>query len=411
MSDVVDVLVIGAGPAGSVAAAVVHQSGLSVRVVERDKFPRFVIGESLLPRCMEVFEQIDMLDVLKSQNFQEKFGAKFMRGDDVTDFRFADQFSTGWTWTWQVQRARFDQVLIQEVQRRGVPVDFETTVSSILIHQDETSITSVRNADGVESQIRARFIVDASGYGRVIPKLFKLDKPSQLDPRMSLFAHVKDLNRKHYDEPNRIIAIMYAPGVWTWLIPLSEGITSLGFVGPHGFFDGIPGGDNDKFHACVSGNDYLRRRFSGVPLVFEPKKLEAWSSSTERFYGAGFVLTGNVTEFLDPIFSSGVMFAAVSSQRASQLVVEKLRGNKVNWDRDYTNYVKQGVDTFRTFVVAWYDGTLEKIFFSRNSDPLVKGQICSVLAGYVWDEKNPFVRAHEKAVRQLARLISVRESP
>jgi hypothetical protein len=146
-------------------------------------------------------------------------------------------------------------------------------------------------------------------------------------------------------------------------------------------------------------------------LVFEPKKLEAWSSSTERFYGAGFVLTGNVTEFLDPIFSSGVMFAAVSSQRASQLVVEKLRGNKVNWDRDYTNYVKQGVDTFRTFVVAWYDGTLEKIFFSRNSDPLVKGQICSVLAGYVWDEKNPFVRAHEKAVRQLARLISVRESP
>jgi flavin-dependent dehydrogenase len=351
-----------------------------------------------------------MLDVLKAENFQEKFGAKFMRGGDVTDFRFADQFSAGWTWTWQVQRARFDQTLIQEIQRRGVLVEFESTVVSIEFQPNESSITTVRNAGGTESRIVARFIVDASGYGRVIPRLLKLDRPSQLDPRKALFAHVKDLIRDDYEEPNRIIAIMYAPGVWAWLIPLSEGVTSLGFVGQHEFFDRLPGNDQEKFQACIAGNDYLRKRFIDVPLVFAPKTLEAWSSSAEKFFGSGFVLTGNVTEFLDPIFSSGVMFATVSSQRAGQLVVEKLKGNEVNWDRDYTTFIKQGVDTFRTFVVAWYDGTLEKIFFSRNSDPLVKKQICSVLAGYVWDDNNPFVRAHEKAVRQLARLISVRES-
>jgi flavin-dependent dehydrogenase len=296
------------------------------------------------------------------------------------------------------------------VQQRGVQVDFETTVTAIEFFSDEHSVTTVVGKDGREDTIEARFVVDASGYGRVIPRLFKLDKPSSLDPRKSIFAHVKDIHRDSYDEPNRIIAVMYAPGVWTWIIPLAEGITSLGFVGGYEFFDSLPGDQTEKFEACIAGNAYLKKRFGGVPLVFEPKKLEAWSATTDKFYGNGFVLTGNVTEFLDPIFSSGVMFATVSSQRASQLVVRKLRGEVIDWETEYTTYIRQGVDTFRTFVMAWYDGTLEKIFFSRNQDPLVKRQICSVLAGYVWDQTNPFVRAHEKAVRQLARLITVREN-
>src|SRR3977135_1112416 len=111
MIDQVDVLVIGAGPAGSVAASMIHQAGYSVRVVEREKFPRFVIGESLLPRCMEVLEEAGLLDAVKAKKFQEKFGAKFMKGDDVSDFNFREQFTNGWSWTWQVPRAEFDDAL------------------------------------------------------------------------------------------------------------------------------------------------------------------------------------------------------------------------------------------------------------------------------------------------------------
>jgi len=164
---------------------------------------------------------------------------------------------------------------------------------------------------------------------------------------------------------------------------------------------------HEKFKTCIDGNAYLKKRFGDVSWVFEPRKLEAWSATTDKFYGPGFVLTGNVTEFLDPIFSSGVMFATVSSHLASKLVIRKLGGEVVDWDNDYTNFIRQGVDTFRTFVMAWYDGTLEKIFFSDKPLPLIKKQICSVLAGYVWDQKNPFVRAHEKAVKGLAKLIHV----
>jgi len=404
-----DVLIIGAGPAGSIAASLVNQAGLTVRVVERELFPRFVIGESMLPRCMEVLEDAQLLDAVKACNFQQKFGAKFLNGTSISDFNFTDQFTEGWTWTWQVTRADFDLALINEVQRKGVPVDFQTTVTGIEFFPDESSLTTVQHIDGSEEQIRARYIIDASGYGRVIPRLFKLDKPSNLDPRKAVFAHVEDRNRQKFDEPNRIIVVNYAPGVWVWIIPFATGVTSVGIVGNFDFFATIPGDTTEQFNALVQGHPYLRERFGDVPLVFSPRKLEAWSATTERFYGKGFVLTGNVTEFLDPIFSSGVMFATVSSQLAARAVIRKLKGEAIDWENDYTKPIQQGVDTFRSYVMAWYDGTLEKIFYAQNQDPLIKRQICSVLAGYVWDQENPYVSDHAGALKRLSKLIDVRE--
>jgi flavin-dependent dehydrogenase len=404
-----DVLVIGAGPAGSIAASVIHQAGFRVMVVEREKFPRFVIGESLLPRCMEVLMDAGLLEAVKAKNFQQKFGAKFLKGEAVSDFNFTEQFTQGWNWTWQVPRAEFDLTLAQEVQRKGVPVDFETTVTGIQFFENESSITTVERKDGSTETIRAKFIVDASGYGRVIPRLFNLDKPSNLDPRKAVFAHVRDTHRMDFEEPNRIIVVLYAPGTWVWIIPFSSGITSLGFVGSFDFFSSLPGELSQQYRTLIQGHPYLQKRFGDVEWVWEPRKLEAWSATTDKFYGPGYVLTGNVTEFLDPIFSSGVMFATVSSHLASKQVVRKLKGETVRWDEDYTKVIQQGVDTFRTYVMNWYDGTLEKIFFAKNPDPLIKRQICSVLAGYVWDQSNPYVREHERAVKRLARLIEVQE--
>ncbi len=407
-----DVLVIGAGPAGSVSAAMLHRAGFKVRVVEKEKFPRFVIGESLLPRCMEVLEDAGLLEAVKAMKFQEKFGAKFVMGNQVSDFNFADQYSKGWGWTWQVTRADFDLTLINTVSQWGVPVSFETAVTGIEIADDETSVTTVKPTNGEVSTIHARFIVDASGYGRVIPRMFNLDSPSNLPPRRAVFAHLEDPDRLQYDEPNRIIIISYSPGTWVWVIPFSSGITSVGFVGDPEFFDALPCQEADpaRLLACHFDNlidnlPFLNERFHGVRKIFEPRKLEGWSTKTHRFFGKGFVLTGNVTEFLDPVFSSGVMFATVSSHLASKLLIKKLRGESVDWQKEYSNELQPGVDTFKTYVMRWYDGTLEKIFYAPNQDPGIKRQICSVLAGYVWDKTNPYVRDHDAALTRLARLI------
>ncbi len=402
-----DVLVIGAGPAGSIAAAMIQKEGFSVRVVEKEKFPRFVIGESLLPRCMEVLEDAGLLETVKAKKFQEKFGAKFVRDGVIADYNFGDQFTKGWTWTWQVPRAEFDTTLIKAVEGRGVPVAFETTVTGIQFHEDESSTTTIQHKNGSIETIDARFIVDASGYGRVIPRLFNLDKPSSLSERKAVFAHVQDPNRMKFDEPNRITIVSYAPGTWVWIIPFSNGVTSMGFVGSHDFFNTIPGDLKAQFNELVNRHPYLKERFSNAEFVFEPRKLESWSATTDKFYGKGFVLTGNVTEFLDPIFSSGVMFATVSSHTASKLVVRQLRGEKIDWDKDYTKYIQQGVDTFRSYVTNWYDGTLEQIFYTTKQDPEIKRQICSVLAGYVWDQSNPYVKNHDTALKKLARMIQL----
>ncbi len=402
----VDVLVIGAGPSGTVAASIIHQAGYSVKIVEKLKFPRFVIGESLLPRSMEALEEAGFIEAIKAKGFQQKYGAKFVKGDRVCDFTFKEQYTPGWNWTWQVTRADFDKTLADTVEAMGVPVSYETTVTDIRFNGSD-SVTTVEDINGNKSEIAARFIVDGSGYGRVIPRLFNLEKNSNLQPRKALFAHTVDARRSMADEPNRITAVVHKPGTWIWIIPFSTGVTSVGFVSDPAFFDAFPGTPEEQYRAMLEAEPYTRERFRDVELVFEPRILQSWSATTDKFYGEGFVLTGNVTEFLDPIFSSGVTLACVSAQTAAKLVIRKLKGEVVDWDKEYMEPTMQGVNTFRSYVMAWYEGTLDKIFFSENPLPEVKNQICSVLAGYVWDLSNPFVQNHDTALKRLARTIEL----
>jgi flavin-dependent dehydrogenase len=402
----VDVLVIGAGPAGTVAASIVKKAGFSVKIVEKQLFPRFVIGESLLPRCMEALNEAGFIEAIEAKGFQQKSGAKFVKNGKVCDYLFADQFTPGWNWTWQVQRAEFDKTLADTVETMGVPVCYETTVTDIKFTGTD-SVTTVEDKDGNQSQISARFIIDGSGYGRVIPRLFNLDRPSTQVPRKALFVHTVDAKRSMADEPNRITVVVHQPGVWIWVIPFSTGVTSLGFVGNPEFFKQYQGTDEEVLRQLIASQPYLAERFKDVEFVFDTKVLEAWSSTTDKFYGEGFVLTGNVTEFLDPIFSSGVTLATVSSQTAAHLVIRKLNGEDIDWEKEYMEPVMQGVNTFRSYVTAWYEGTLDKIFFSEKQDQEIKNRICSVLAGYVWDMDNEYVKNHATALHKLARIITL----
>ena len=409
-SEKTDVLVIGAGPSGTVAASIIKKAGFSVKIVEKMKFPRFVIGESLLPRCMEALEEAGFLDAVKAKGFQEKFGAKFVKNGKVCDYFFADQFTPGWSWTWQVPRGEFDKTLADCCEEMGIPVSYETTVTDIEFNGSD-SVTTVEDINGNKSLIEAKFIVDGSGYGRVIPRLFNMDKPSNLPPRKTLFTHVLDTKRTMDDEPNRITIIVHQKGIWIWVIPFSNGNTSVGFVGEPEFFKATEGlAPEEQLRALLASEPYLSERMKDVEFIFEPKVLESWSTTTNKFYGDGFVLTGNVTEFLDPVFSSGVTLATVSSQTAAHLVIKKLQGENVDWEKDYTEVMMQGVNTFRSYVMAWYEGTLDTIFFADDQVADIKSMICSVLAGYVWDTGNPYVKDHSTALIKLAKLIKVRDA-
>lgn len=411
MQKEVDVLVIGAGPSGSIAAAIMHRAGLKVHVVEKMRFPRFVIGESLLPRCMEALDEAGLLEAVKARGFQRKDGAKFVMDGNICDFNFSTQHTQGWQWTWQVPRADFDKTLADECERMGVTIAYETEVTAIDIHEDGSSTTTVKDAGENTSTIEARFIVDGSGYGRVIPRLFGLDRPSSQPPRKAVFCHITDPDRNQAFEPNRIIVYVHNPKTWIWVIPFSNGNTSVGYVGDPAFFDQFEGDLSQQYKSMLNAEPELAIRFKDTQLVWdEPKTLQSWSATTDTFFGKGFVLTGNVTEFLDPVFSSGVTLASVSAQKAAKLVIRHLRGESVDWQQEYMNPMRKGVDVFRTYVNGWYDGSLFNIFFAPNPDLEIRSQICSVLAGYVWDESNPFVAKHEKNVRALSNFLAAKRS-
>lgn len=408
LNECVDVLIIGAGPSGCVSASYLHQQGVKVKIVEKATFPRLVVGESLIPRVMDHFEEAGLLPALNAMNFEKKFGARFIRGDEVCHFDFSKKFSEGWNWTWQVPRADFDYVMSQEVIKKGVDLEFNSEVTAVDF-QGSDSITTVKDAEGNLKTIQAKFIIDSSGFGRVLPRLLDLDAPSGLDPHSSIFAHVDDVNRPEGEEGTLISFDILETEVWLWVIPFSNGKTSVGVVAPTDYINQLSASkDNtEALQNAISKSDFYKKRFGDLPFLFAPIKLENYSRSVKKMYGDGFALTGNSSEFLDPVFSSGVAFATESGMLAAKLIKKQLEGHAVNWEVEYSDYMKKGVNVFKTYVKEWYTGNLQTLFFHQPENADVKRKICSVLAGYVWDQENPFVTKHDNIVKNMAYLIDM----
>ncbi len=408
MNDInVDVLIIGAGPSGCVAAAYLMQQGVKIKVVEKSRFPRFVIGESLLPRCMDHFEETGLLEALQARNYELKPGARFLKNGIVCNFDFSQKHSEGWDYTWQVPRADFDNTLAQEVVKKGADISFEHEVVAVSFQENGNSSTTVKDSEGNKYTINAKFIVDSSGYGRVLPRLLDLETPSSLPRHSAIFTHIDETNRPEGKEGTIITFDVVTDDTWLWVIPFSNGVTSIGFVGPTEIIQSYPGKPSEKLREMLKLSTYYYDRLKEYGFLFEPKIITDFSKAVKQLYGKGYALTGNSAEFLDPVFSSGVTFATESGLRAAKLIAEELKGEPVDWEEDYKNYIMRGVEVFRTYVTEWYTGNLQKIFFHRPENPVIKEQICSVLAGYVWDETNPFVKNHDRLVKTVAKVIDM----
>jgi flavin-dependent dehydrogenase len=197
---------------------------------------------------------------------------------------------------------------------------------------------------------------------------------------------------------------MHPQDAWIWIIPFSNGKTSVGVVAKPEFFQRFPGDPETQLRAILMSDSNAAARLAKVQLVFPPQRITGFSCSVKQMFGPHYALTGNATEFLDPIFSSGVTLAMESALRAAQLAARELRGEVVNWQVDYTDFVMQGVDTFRAYIEAWYESILPAILFNARRSPEIMQQICSVLAGYVWDQSNPYVAQPDRALALLAKI-------
>ncbi|WP_347556723.1 NAD(P)/FAD-dependent oxidoreductase [Robbsia sp. KACC 23696] len=401
----VDVAVIGAGPAGAVAAALLRRDGHRVRVIERQQFPRFSIGESLLPQSMAYIEEAGMLQAVVEAGFQYKNGAAFFRGEERSEYDFRDKSSPGWGTTFQVVRADFDNVLARCAAEQGADVRFGETVTAF--RGGATPELDIVDAEQVATTLRARFVLDASGFGRVLPRLLQLETPTGLPQRAALFGHFAEGDAARQSDRTKIGVFVHPShrDVWFWRIPLSDGRSSIGCVAAPAFLspdDGLPlsarpESEQDawreaRLRALIAEEPLLARLFDGAPLRMPVRTLTGYSANVASLHGDGYALLGNAGEFLDPVFSSGVTIAVRSAHQATQVLKRQLRGEAVDWQREYDAPLRKGIDTFRAFVERWYSGELQDIIFYKAQTPMIRRMISAVLAGYAWDESNPYVK-------------------
>jgi flavin-dependent dehydrogenase len=386
----VDVLIIGAGPSGSMSAALLASKGYGVLVLEKQRFPRFSIGESLLANSAELLSQAGMLDAVMSCGFQYKNGAAFVHGDRYSEFNFADKFSAGLPFTFQVPRARFDQVLADEASRRGAKIQYEVEITAIDVSGDRPVVTSKAGDDITVHH--PRFVLDASGFGRTLPRLLDLDRPSDFPERAALFVHVKDnIVSGAFDRQKiRVGVHPTETDVWSWLIPFSDGHCSLGVVASRAHHAKFTGSNEERLWKVIAEEPMLRNLLKDAHTVRPVGEIAGYAAKVSKLHGPGFALLGNAAEFLDPVFSSGVTIAMKSASLAADLLDRQFRGEATDWEQQFVEPLMFGVETFRTFVNGWYDGSLQDVIFYEHKDAQIHRMICSILAGYVWDAKNPY---------------------
>jgi flavin-dependent dehydrogenase len=400
-----DVLIIGAGPAGSSAAALLQREGFRLLVVEKLEFPRFVIGESMLPSSMNWLKEAGLLEAVEEQKFLRKNGAVFLRGEESCVFDFSTQFTDGFKYTYQVPRAEFDKALADTVASRGVEFLFRHGVTAVKFTA-ENAFATIEKPDGEKFEVKAKFILDCSGYGRVLPRLLNLEEPSNFPNREALFTHVTGDVRPTGREEGKIWVCIHPGGAWLWVIPFSDGRTSVGAVATPEFFTKYPGTPEQQLRAILLSDPNAAKRLAKMEFVMPAQRISGYSCAVKKLCGERFALVGNATEFLDPVFSSGVSLAFASANRAAKVLTRQLRGEPVDWQADYADHVMQGINAFRAYVAAWYDGKLPQIFFAPNKNPDIMRQICSVLAGYVWDKSNPYVSQAERALGLLVKILN-----
>lgn len=387
-----EVVITGAGPSGAVAAGLLRKQGHQVLVLEKETFPRFSIGESLLPQTMTYIEEAGMLQDVVEAGFQYKNGASFSWRGKTTEFDFRDKFSEGWGTTYQVQRGRFDKVLADAAQRMGADVRYRHEVTAVDVSGSPK--LTIRSDTGELYQVETKLILDASGFARLLPRLLDLERPSAFPVRQAYFTHIEDrIGVKSGFDRNKIRVAVHPEhqDVWYWVIPFSDGRCSLGVVAEAAFLDRYQGDEMTKLKTLVNEDPTLRELLANAVWDTPARTLRGYASNVKHLCARGYALLGNAGEFLDPVFSSGVTIALTSASLAAKCAHRELSGQTVNWEAEFAVPLRKGVDSFRAFVEAWYSGSFQKIIFHPAPQPEIRRMICSILAGYAWDTKNPYV--------------------
>lgn len=385
-----DVAVIGGGPAGSTISTLIAKQGFTVELFEREKFPRFHIGESLIPETYWIFEKLGMLDKMRKSPFVQKHSVQFINaaGKLSAPFYFWDNKPHECSQTWQVVRSEFDQMMLDNARENGVEVHEKTHVMDVLMEGEKAAGLKVRTEDGKIHEVRAKVVVDASGQSGLLQHKFKL---RVWDPQLNKGAIWTYWEGAYRDQGRDEGATMVIQTVnregWFWYIPLYNDRMSVGVVAPFDYLFKERKNHEKTYQEEVERCPAVAERLKGAKRITGYFATRDYSYRASKAAGDGWVLVGDAHGFLDPLYSSGVLLALRSGMLAAESVCDGLRKNDLSGEKlgEWSAAYNKGVDRMRRLVCEFYDGFSFGKFV--RTYPHLRGTVTDLLIGDLFTDR------------------------
>ena len=387
-----DVIVIGGGPAGSTTSTLIAKHGHKVELFEREKFPRFHIGESLIPQTYFVLERLDMLPKLHGSHFVEKYSVQFVnqRGKLSEPFYFIDNKDHPSSQTWQVRRSEFDHILLNNAREHGVNVREGVRVLEVVFEGDKAVGVRLKTEDGAEQEVRAKVVVDASGQSSMLIDRLGLREWDPVLKKAAVWTYWKGAYRDTgRDEGATMVIQTEGKAGWFWYIPLHDDIVSVGVVAGYDYlFQNRPTKDLEAIYF-----EEVARAPGVQPRIKNAQRCDIFRAQKEYSYratqaaGNGWVLVGDAFGFLDPLYSSGVLLALTSGSMAADTIHEAITQGDTSekqlrkWEPEFV----QGMERMRRLVCEFYDGFSFGRFVKKHPD--LKNMVTDVLIGDVFTDR------------------------
>jgi flavin-dependent dehydrogenase len=389
-----DVVVIGGGPAGSTVSTLLAQRGIRVELFERERFPRFHIGESLIPETYWVLKRLGMLEKMQRSHFVKKYSVQFVnaQGKESAPFYFWDNKPHECSQTWQVVRSEFDQMLLENAREHGVEAHEGVRVMDVMYEQDPATPLAAARAVGVklkDREVRAKVVVDASGQNGLIANRLGLRVWDPILNKGAIWTYWEGAYRDTgKDEGATMVLQTPDRKGWFWYIPQHDNIVSVGVVAPFDYLFKGRGKDFEKIYdEEVARTPAVKKRIENATRITGHFATKDYSYRTTRAAGDGWVLVGDAWGFLDPLYSSGVLLALKSGELAADAIVDGLAKGDTSgaqlgrWAANFN----AGVDRMRRLVCEYYAGFSFGNFMRHH--PEMRGTVTDLLIGDLFGDR------------------------